>query len=202
MTAPTSLTGFTNQKTPQNGGMFTAPKSVRDIAGHGSTRQDSDLISTVLEITAKEHRHEEIGNCNSDGNTDFVSTILLIPRLDVNGSTECNTRPAEGYYHHIDSNHQTSYMYASDPSNNITSSEENVHWLAPQRPVPTYLITESPGCTDSDLVGDPGILAAKVSRSRSSKRNGWRSRARYRHNSNSGRKIELHVSVVISMSRT
>ena len=66
MTAPTSLTRFTNQKAPQNGGVLTAPKSEREIADHGSTRQDSDPMSTVLEITTKEHSHEEIGNGNSE----------------------------------------------------------------------------------------------------------------------------------------
>ena len=115
MSASTSLTGFTNKNSPQDSGMPTAraPNSVHDIAEHGLMWQNGDNIPTVLdsELTTIENTPEDINNRNLVGK-DFVSTVLLVPRFDNNGSDELNIRPAEGNYHHIESNHQTNCTYA------------------------------------------------------------------------------------------
>ena len=178
MSASTSLTGFTNL---QDGGIPTAAtlNSVHDVADHCLIWQNGESIPTVLALTMIENIPEDTNNDNSIGKAVSVSTVILMPRFDDQGSTERNICPAEGNSHHTESNHQTNCTYCSDPSDNSTLEAQD-HWLNSQPPVPTYLITEMQGCTDPESVVDPDLAVAKVVRSRSAKRNDRRSCARYR----------------------
>ena len=81
-----------------------APNSVLDIADHGLIWQNGD---NILELITNENIPEDINNGNSAGKADFVSTVLLVPRFDDNGTAERNIRPAERNYHDIESNNQT-----------------------------------------------------------------------------------------------